>query len=290
LPFFSEYKINNIEPIDIIRWHNDREQYISKNGKKLSTAYLKKMHGQLSAIFNFAIKFYNLKRNPASIAGNFVEETEEIKEDVIQQEQWWDVNQYQVFAEAAMDNDFYYHLFETLYWNGLRIGEALALRKKDFDFANKRLYVRGNSSGRKCARNEEGKLIFSKSITSPKNGKSRCIQMFDSYAEEMEDFISRLYNLQDNDIIFNVAKRTVQNHWKSIWKKTNLPYMNLHGTRHSHVSLLFSLGFNVVQIAQRLGHQETSITYMYAGILKSDEKEMMMKLDKIRNEVNNYGV
>lgn len=32
---------------------------------------------------------------------------------------WWTVEQYEKFAEVAMDNDIDYHLFETLFWNGL---------------------------------------------------------------------------------------------------------------------------------------------------------------------------
>lgn len=281
LPYFKNRVISSITPLDILDWHNKLGTIVSKQGQPLSTAYLKKIHGQLSGIFNFAIRFYNLKNNPAQIAGNFEKDTRIQKIDMLTGK-WWDISQYQQFAEAAMDDDIYYHLFETVFWNGLRIGEALALRKKDFDFKNSNLYIVGNASGKKVKRNENGELEFTNAITTPKNGETRTIKMFPSYAEEMEDYISRIYDLKDNDVVFPVCKKNAQNHWKSIWKKTNLPYMKLHGCRHSHASILFSLGFNVIQIAQRLGHKETTITYMYADLLKSDEQDMINKLEKAR--------
>ena len=41
-----------------------------ENGKGYSQTYLKSLHNQLSAIFNHAVKYYELKNNPAVKAGN----------------------------------------------------------------------------------------------------------------------------------------------------------------------------------------------------------------------------
>ncbi|WP_296876270.1 tyrosine-type recombinase/integrase [Thomasclavelia sp.] len=286
LPYFENRNIHDIKAIDIVHWHEELACKKSSRGNQyLSLAYLKKIHGQLSAIFNFAVKFYGLKKNPANIAGNFDNNNHISKVDFINSK-WWNAKQYQEFAEAAMDDDVDYHLFETLFWNGVRIGEALALRKKDFDFENNYLYIRGNASGKEAYWNENDNLEFRDTITTPKNGEPRRIKMIKSYAEEMQDYIRRLYNLKDEDFVFPIHKKTVQNHWRSIWKKTNLPYMKLHGLRHSHISLLFSLGFNVVEIARRTGHKEQTVTYMYAELLDGSEDKIIKRLDELRKEVN----
>lgn len=44
--------------------------YRDKNGKPYSPVYLKTLHNQLSAVFNHAVKHYNLKANPAAQVGN----------------------------------------------------------------------------------------------------------------------------------------------------------------------------------------------------------------------------
>lgn len=58
--------------------------------------------------------------------------------------------------------------------------------------------------------------------------------------------------------------------------------MKLHGLRHSHISLLFSMNFNVLEIARRTGHKEQTVTYMYAELIDAKEKEMASRLDDVR--------
>ena len=286
LPYFEKQNIHDIKPIDIISWHNElANKTCSRGNQSLSLAYLKKIHGQISAIFNYAIKFNGLKSNPAFIAGNFDDDNHISKIDMTGNK-WWTVEQYEKFAEVAMDNDIDYHLFETLFWNGLRIGEALALRKKDFDFKENYLYVRGNASGKAPEWTEDGNLEFTNTITTPKNGEPRRVKMMESYSDEMKDYIRRLYNLKDDDFVFPITKKTAQNHWRSICKKAGLPYMKLHGLRHSHISLLFSMDFNVLEIARRTGHKEQTVTYMYAELIGAKEKEMASRLDDVRKGVN----
>lgn len=73
LPFFKEKKMNTITPKDVIKWQNEIMAYCDKNGKGYSPTYLKTIHNQLSAIFNHAVRNYDLKSNPAAKAGNMGE-------------------------------------------------------------------------------------------------------------------------------------------------------------------------------------------------------------------------
>ncbi len=47
--------------------------YSLNPSKPYSSAYLKSIHSQLSAIFNHAIRFYKLKENPAEMSVNACE-------------------------------------------------------------------------------------------------------------------------------------------------------------------------------------------------------------------------
>ena len=134
LRYFGDKRMCDIKPSDIIAWQNIIMEEKSKNDDKHSQAYLKTIHNQLSAIFNFAVKFYDLNKNPARQAGNMgKEETKEM--------QFWTKEEYLKFSQAIMDKEDVYHAFQILYWCGLRLGELLALTKEDFDLENSTLRI-----------------------------------------------------------------------------------------------------------------------------------------------------
>ena len=135
LPFFAKRKLAEISPKDVIDWQNEVRKMTDSNGKVLSPGYLKTIHNQLSAIFNHAVRFYNLNANPAQKAGNMG------KEGIVEMK-FWTPDEYDRFSEAMMDKDISYHAFQMLYWCGIREGELLALTPADFDFDSQLLNLR----------------------------------------------------------------------------------------------------------------------------------------------------
>ena len=76
LPYFGEMPLNAITSRDVIKWQNELLAYRDSEGKAYSQSYLKKLHAELSAIFNYAKRYYNLQTNPAANAGSFGSENE----------------------------------------------------------------------------------------------------------------------------------------------------------------------------------------------------------------------
>ena len=70
VPYFGKRKMCDIHSKEVIAWQNEMLSYRDKNGKPYSPVYLKTLHNQLSAVFNHAVRHYNLKVNPAAQAGN----------------------------------------------------------------------------------------------------------------------------------------------------------------------------------------------------------------------------
>jgi len=64
LPYFGNKRVNDITAADIRQWQNE----LIKMG--YSPTYLKTINNQLSAIFNYAIRYYDLKSNPCAKAGS----------------------------------------------------------------------------------------------------------------------------------------------------------------------------------------------------------------------------
>ena len=127
VPYFGKRKMCDIHSKEVIAWQNEMLNYRDKNGKPYSPVYLKTLHNQLSAVFNHAVRHYNLKVNPAAQVGN-------MGKPKSREMLFWTKAEYLKFAEAMMDKPLSYYAFEMLYWCGVREGELLALTPADFDF------------------------------------------------------------------------------------------------------------------------------------------------------------
>lgn len=263
LPYFKDKKVSEITPKDVIQWQNEMLSYRDENGKAYSPVYLKTLHNQLSAIFNHAVRYYELKSNPAARAGNMGrEKTSEML--------FWTKDEYLQFADAMMDKPISFYAFEMLYWCGLRLGELLALTPADFDFSN------GTVTINKSYQRIGGKDI----ITEPKTPKSnRVITMPSFLCEEMQEYINSLYGHKPTYRIFPITKSYLHHEMNRGCKAQGVKRIRIHDLRHSHVSLLIDMGFSAVAIADRVGHESIDITYRYAHLFPSKHSEIAEKLD-----------
>lgn len=79
-------------------------------------------------------------------------------------------------------------------------------------------------------------------ITDPKTPKSnRIIVMLDFLAVEMEDFISSLYGIKEDDRIFTISKSYLHHEMDRGAKLAGVKKIRIHGLRHSHISHLIDL-------------------------------------------------
>lgn len=267
LPAFRDKRMNDIRPADIIAWQNEMLAYRDAKKEPYSPVYLKTVHNQLSAIFNHAVRFYDLKSNPAAKAGNMGKEKSK-------EMMFWTKEEYLQFIDAMMDKPMSFYAFEMLYWCGIRVGELLALTPKDFDFD------KGVVSITKSYQRIDRQDI----ITEPKTPKSkRVIQMPDFLCEEMQEYLKSLYKIRPKDRIFPFTKNYLHHEMTRGSKETNVKRIRVHDLRHSHVSLLIEMGFSAVAIADRAGHESIDITYRYAHLFPSKQVEMANRLNIERN-------
>lgn len=263
MPYFKDRKINEITTKDVRAWQNEMLAYRNEENKPYSSSYLKTLHNQLSAIFNYAVRSYDLRSNPASKAGNMG--SEERKEML-----FWTKEEYRKFSEVMMDKPLSYYAFQMLYWTGIREGELLALTPADFDFE------KGTVKISKTYQRLKGQDV----ITSPKTKKSnRTVQMPDFLCIEMQEFFSMQYGLKKKDRVFTVTKSYLHHEMERGAKEAGVKRIRIHDLRHSHISLLIDMGFSAVAIADRVGHESIEITYRYAHLFPSKQKEMAVKLD-----------
>ena len=270
IPYLGNKPINQITTKDIIEWQNIIMKSVHDKSKEgLKKSYQKSIHTHLSAIFNHACKFYDLKNNPCQIVGNMGHQNDvEIN--------FWTLEEYKKVRKVMMDNPMYYYLFEILYWCGLRIGELLALQISDIDFENKTISI---TKGLTVVK---GKRI----IGDPKTKKSkRTIGIPDFLAEELNDYLAMTYELKEDQRLFDLNKSSINRFLKRAAKKAGVKEISIHGLRHSHVSLLIDMGYTATAIADRVGHESVGMTMRYSHLFPSTATNMVNELEKINEEI-----
>lgn len=263
IPFFGEMRISEISPRDVMRWQNEMMTHLDENGKPYSATYLKTMHNQLSAILNHAVRFYDLRNNPAAKVGN-------MGKGKAAEMLFWTKEEYLAFAEAVMDKPLSFYAFEVLYWCGIRLGELLALTRADFNFDTKTLSI--TKSLQRIKKRDV--------ITPPKTEKSvRTIVMPDFLCEEMKEYIDSLYGLGNKARLFPITKSYLHREIQRGSKAAGVRAIRVHDLRHSHVSLLINMGFSAVAIGNRVGHESVDITYRYAHMFPTEQTDMANRLN-----------
>lgn len=267
IPYFGKQKMSNITAQQIITWQNELMNYKDENEKSLSPVYLKTINNQLSAIFNHAVKYYNLRENPCKKAGSMGKKKN-------REMLFWTKEEYLKFAEVMMDKPLSFYAFEMLYWCGIREGELLALTPADFDFEKCTVSIT------KSYQRLNGQDL----ITTPKTEKSnRVIKMPQFLADEMQDYLKQLYGIESNARMFTVTKSYLHREMDRGAKEAGVKRIRIHDIRHSAVSLLIDMGFSATAIADRVGHESIDITYNYAHLFPSKQTEMAEKLNMERS-------
>ncbi|ERI94199.1 site-specific recombinase, phage integrase family [Clostridiales bacterium oral taxon 876 str. F0540] len=237
VPYFERMKINDINPNHIRKWQNE---LISKG---YSQTYLKTINDQLSAIFNLAIKYYSLNSSPVLKAGAMGKKNAEST-------QFWTVEEFKKFIEFD-DKPISALAFKVLFWTGIRSGELMALTFKDIDLINKTININKTYTRLNC------KDI----ISQPKTPKSkRKIAISDSLCNDIQEYKNKLYDIKENDRIFQFTKFFLKHEMQRVCKKSGVKEIRIHDLRHSHASLLIELGFTPLLISERLGHEKVQTT------------------------------
>ena len=265
LPYFGNKRVNDITAADIRQWQNE----LIKMG--YSPTYLKTINNQLSAIFNYAVRYYDLKSNPCEKAGSMGKSKAEEMD-------FWTGEEFRKFIDSVMNKRLSYMAFMTLYWTGMRLGELLALTLADFNFETHTLRI--NKSYQRLHREDV--------ITPPKTLKSnRTIKMPQFLCDEMQDYLKMLYEPKEDERIFTISKSYLHHEMNRGAKISGVKRIRVHDLRHSHVSLLINMGFTVLAIADRMEHESIDITYRYAHLFPSEQIQMAEQLDIERMEKSN---
>ena len=257
LPYFGDKQMNEITAVDIIKWQN------ALLNQEYKPTYLRMIQNQLTALFNHAERFYDLKDNPCK-------KVDKMGRANAKELNFWTKDEFEVFIQCFTEEEELYRIiFLMLFWLGCRVGELLALTSEDIDFENgtvsiPKAYFRRNKTDY---------------ITAPKTESSnRKITIPQFLQKEIKQFLDRQYELMPEERIFPITDRAIQKKMKQKTEQARLKPIRVHDLRHSHIALLIEKGMQPLVIAQRVGHDSVNTTMNIYGHLYPNKQKQVADL------------
>ena len=165
-----------------------------------------------------------------------------------------------------MNKQVSYTIFKIFFWTGMRLWELLALTPSDIDFDKKCIIVN------KSYQFLDGEDI----ITDPKTPKSkREITVPDFLLKDIKAYMDSLYNPDPHKRLFRVTKSFLEKEIARGAKAAGLEQIRIHDLRHSHVALLIEMGFPILAISNRLGHEKIQTTLQTYGHLYPNKQQLI---------------
>lgn len=111
LPYFGDKQMNEITAVDIIKWQN------ALLNQEYKPTYLRMIQNQLTALFNHAERFYDLKDNPCK-------KVDKMGRANAKELNFWTKDEFEVFIQCFTEEEELYRIiFLMLFWLGCRVGD-----------------------------------------------------------------------------------------------------------------------------------------------------------------------
>nr|WP_238525012.1 tyrosine-type recombinase/integrase [Caldicellulosiruptor owensensis] len=275
LPYLNDIELATLKPLTIAKFYNTLKE------QGISNTTLNYVHRLLREIYNFAVKWQYVTKNP-------FDNVETPKKDR-KEMQVWNLDEIRKAEEVFRDTPIFAHVMLALY-TGMRLGEVCGLKWDDIDFKNKVCAVR------RVAEYINGEVVIKEK---PKTDKSlRIVALTDNLVEILKEEKKRQL---ENKLKFGQNYDTTYDGFISVWedgrfkvpdyvskkfskilsKQNEIKKIRFHDLRHTHATLLLQAGVNMKVISDRLGHSQISITMdLYSHVNLDMQREAIEKLEQ----------
>ena len=260
---FYDMPIQKITKKNLVEWRNELAAL------PFATRTLNTTLQYVSSVFKYAHDVYDIK-NPAV----FLKPLKMSNEEIMKEMDIWTPEEFSRFI-SCVDLPLYKLFFATLFWTGMRKGEAIALQKTDY--CDGWLNIHATQEQR------------SEGLRPTKTKQSRKIRVDDILAPQLQQLSERSGSYLFGDDV-GLSPTMIQKIFSNAVQKSGVKRIRIHDLRHSHASWLIGQGVNIVAVSKRLGHSTINQTLKtYTHLLQdSDDKLMETINDAVGNFVGNF--
>ncbi len=180
-----------------------------------------------------------------------------------------------------------YTLFRLLAFSGCRIGEILALTWDNINFKTHEMAIK-----KTVARSD--KYYISETPKTKKSNRiiyldEKTIKQLKFWKLEQRKYLFQLGFTKSNYLFTNdensfTINQAVAERYNVYRERAGLPYIGLHGFRHTHASMLYEAGADHKEVQERMGHANIKTTMdTYTHITNSKKEETTQKLTNYIN-------
>lgn len=236
----------------------------------------------IKTIFNYGVKMELITSNPFSKV-----DTTERQANKIKKKDFFERDELKAFMNSAktLKNNAYFYLFTLLARTGMRQGEARALKWSDINFFNHTISI-----NKTVTNNKDNIEVIG---DTPKNEASYRTIIMDHNTEillnewkqlQQEASLKRGKPIKKDSLLFTSYKGGIispvqcRNAMKVACDRANVPYISLHGLRHTYVSLMIEAGESPINIAHTVGHSDTKmIMKVYDAMTENRQQQTAEK-------------
>lgn len=295
IPDLGARKVTKLTRLDIQNWIDAMAE--KKMGSKtLSPKTVKNYYSVLSGMMKFAVRMEIIERSPC----HDILLPKEIKKEA----RYYSKEEVAAFLEAlesiSGDEIKYKAVLYIALFGGLRNGEIMGLNWEDLDEASRtisikrtRLVRKGGGVYEDTPKTERSERVISLPQSVISLLMELKVQQMEAklfWGSEWRDSPAMFKNKLGDPMYPKAPAR-----WLSTFVKNNgLPYISMHGLRHTHTSMLAYLDTDKLDISRRLGHSQLSTTLnIYTHLFEDSDRQIANRLEdfteNLRNAKNNNG-
>lgn len=261
-PRLGRHKLSTLTPALVRTWHSEVLTVHGPTPARQSYALLR-------AILNTAVADDALARNPCRIAGAGQASAPE--------RPLMDLETVQ--AMAGLMPPHLRVLVLVAFWGHLRIGEVVALQRRDVDLDAGTLRVE---------RQHVEKVGTAPAETAPKVASRRTVHLPVQALEALAEHLGHVPRLPTAPVFahkdgMQLRAHHVQRAWQVARSKLGRDDIHFHDLRHAGLTLTAQLGATQAEVMRRAGHSSTRAAAIYQHAAASRDADLAALLSKIRD-------
>ena len=278
IPNLGKVKLCKLSLVVVKDFFNNQSSsqtlFLYQKNHGIGQGTLKRVKATLSAILNSAYQIGLIDNNPCRLIKLEYKNLNNLN-NTSQKIKYYDKETYLKVINLIKNEDIEKRIIINLALKaGLRKSEVFGLTWQDVDFKNETISINKTRQYLK----EKGLFVKeTKNVSSIRN-----ITIGKTLIKLLKDYKTQIKPSKTDFIIINENFYGISEWFKRWQNKNNISVIRFHDLRHTHATLLLSLGVDIKTISQRLGHSSIVTTLnIYTHVLQSLDKSASTKLDKL---------